>query len=242
MNKLTFAHIFAAISVLALLFLVLAMWLIKASWLDTLFETDNLTSAQVNAKSGIVFDDPLITVVPEDRIDAEQKTKVFVSTLDPVLGEPTAKVYVILYGSLLDSDMTSYLGMIATLDDAYGDDVTFVWKDNVVTETEVLAAELAHCANEYNKFWEFASALNTRTDDSEDAMVAVATSLSMDEQTIRDCVATSGYSGQVTQSQATAANLGVTNGHSVFINDRLFTEPVDEATIKRHIDEILATF
>lgn len=242
MNKITFSHLFTVISVLALLFLVLAVWLIRTSWFDPLFDSTNLTTTNINAKSGIAFDDPLITIVPEDQQGGEQKTKVFISTLDPVLGERTAKVYVILYGSLLDVDMMAYLGMIEGLDAAYDDDVAFVWKDNPSSDAEIMAAKVGHCANEYNKFWEFANAVGTRTDDSEDALIAIAESLSMDGQTIRDCVATTGYGGQITQSQAAAANLGVTNGHALYINDRLLTEPASEADIKQHVDEVLATF
>lgn len=242
MNKVTFSHLFTVISVLALLFLVLAAWLIRSSWFDPLYDSTNLTTANINAKPVIVVDDPLITTVPEDQQGEEQKTKVFVSTLDPVLGERTAKVYVILYGSLLDADMAAYLGMIPDLDSAYDQDVAFVWKDNPTADAEILAAKVAHCANDYNKFWEFASALGTRTDDSEDALIAIAEQLTMDGQTMRDCVATAGYGGQITQSQAAAATFGVTNGHSLFINDRLLTEPASADDIKQHIDEVLATF
>lgn len=242
MNKFTFSHLFTAVSLLALLFLVLAAWLIRASWFDPLFESTNLTTANINAKSDIAFNDPLITTVPEDQQGGERKTKVFISTLDPVLGERTARVYVILYGSLLDADMAAYLGMISDLDSTYDADVAFVWKDNPTSDAEVLAAKVAHCANEYNKFWEFTDVLDTRIDDSEDALIAIAESLSLDGQTMRDCVATAGYNGQITQSQAAAANLGITNSHSLFINDRLLTEPATVADIKQHIDEVLATY
>ncbi|EKD76029.1 MAG: DsbA oxidoreductase [uncultured bacterium] len=242
MSKSTPIYFFTAVSVFALLFLVLAVWLIKASWLNELFIVNTLTSDQVNAHSGIVIDDPLITTVPEDQQGSEQKTKVFVSSADPLLGENTAKVYVIFYGSLYDGDMSNYLAMITNLDAAYGDEVAFVWKDNPTGETDKLAAEVAHCTNEYNKFWEFTTALSNRADDSEEALIAVAEGLGMDGQTLRDCVKTSGYAGQITQSQATAGTLAVTNNHVVFINDRLFTELIDETTIKQNIDEILATF
>ena len=59
--------------------------------------------------SSLVVDDPLITFVPVSERGDNQKTKVFVSSQDPMLGSATAKVYVILYGSLLDEDMQTYL-------------------------------------------------------------------------------------------------------------------------------------
>jgi protein-disulfide isomerase len=242
MSKLNASTLFTGLSLLALLFLALTLWLVRTSWLDAFLQPSQLSSTTINAKPGIVFDDPLITTVPTDQQSSEQKTKVFVSSLDPMRGESTAKVYVILYGSVFDADMVTYLALIEDLDAAYDESVSFVWKDNPFTEAETVAATAAHCANEYGKFWEFANALSQRTDDSTDAIVTVAASLSIDGQALRDCMATSGYDGQVRQSQALAANLGVTNGHSLFINDRLFTDPIDQATIKTTIDEILANY
>lgn len=170
--------------------------------------------------SSLVIDDPLITFVPEDKRGDNQKTRVFISSQDPMLGSNAAKVYVILYGSLLDYDMQVYLDSVIDLQASYGDDVAIVWKDYAMTDADKQTAVFGHCANEAGKFWEYAVA-----------------------QDVQDyCQETTGLDAIVEQSTALAKTLGVTTTHSVFINDELYVEPISLDDLKARIDATLESF
>ena len=170
--------------------------------------------------SSLVVDDPLITFVPVSERGDNQKTKVFVSSQDPMLGSATAKVYVILYGSLLDEDMQTYLAAMVELQQTYGEAVAVIWKDFTVTEADNQAAIMGHCANEVGKFWEYATAVDSQI----------------------DCPATDGSDAIVGQSTALGQALGVTTTHSVFVNDELYVDPISLDDLKARIDATLESF
>lgn len=178
--------------------------------------------------SSLVVDDPLITFVPEDKRGENQKTKVFISSQDPMLGTDAAKVYVILYGSLLDYDMQVYVDNVVDLQASYGDDVAIVWKDYTATDIDDTAATIGHCANEVGRFWEYAAALDNQSD-----LAALETEF---------CLDTVGLDAIVEQSSALADTLGVTTTHSVFVNDELYVEPISLDDLKTRIDVVLESF
>ncbi len=235
----TFAYFLTAVSVLALLFLAISIWFLKIAWLEGIFAATDLTGQEA-AVTQSIFDDPLITTVPKDQQSSQQKSKVFISSLDPVLGERSAKVYVIFYGSLLDSNMQNYLGMVDDLTASYAaSDVAVVWK-NYIAEGAA-EADIA-CVNEQGKFWEYARALPNRSGDDAAAFQTAAAGVGAATSTLDDCVTTAGYPPQIQQSYFAGINLGVNNTHTLFINDRLYAEAITLDQIKQAIDEILASY
>lgn len=238
-----FIYVFTLCAVLALIFLIIAYWLLQTTWSGTIFSNNQLTGAAVSNGTQLVFDDPLITTVPEDQRSSQQKTNVFISSLDPISGSADAKVFVILYGSLLDEDMQTYLEMMTTIAAQYTEgDVAFVWKDYATDAAEQLAAEVGHCAHEQGKFWEYARALPNRTGDDRAALLAVADSVGAITSDLETCLDTAGYDAQIQQNYYAGQTYGVINGHTMFVNDRLYTETIAVDNLTQSINEILASY
>lgn len=239
MRKLPYVITGAAL--LGLVFLALAYLALNSARLNALFPTSTLSDSTVNTNT-VLYDDPLITYVPAGDRSADQKTKVFVSSADPLLGTNQAKVYVILYGNLLDTTMQQYLAEMVNLQASYGDEVAIVWKDKTANDTEMQAAVIGHCADSVDKFWDYAGALATNSATDEAGLKQLAVDQGVNTIELEDCLATSGASAQVNQSNALAGPLGVTTAHTVFVNDQAFTDAVTVDQLKQTIDEILASF
>lgn len=224
-------YIMTAAAVLSIIFLVIVGFALNSARLNTIIFA-NQTHVEPNpTTSQYPFDDPLITYVPDASRNANQKTKVFVSSQDPIIGAGDANVYVILYGSLLAADMQTYLA------GDYSDDVTVVWKDYAVTEADRAAAMVGHCANSVGKFWDYARALSNQTD-----YAAVAEQVGVNRTELDSCLATGGVGAIVDQSTSLAVPLGVTTTHSVFVNDDLYNDLISVDELKAHADALLATF
>lgn len=237
-------YIITGISLLALIFIVVTWWLAQSIGAPTSQTIGaNLTSNDVYSAKMKTLPDPLITTVPKDQQSAEEKTKVFISSVDPLLGSNSAQVFVILYGSLTDNTTQTYLALVDGLEKKYGSDkVAVAWKDYAVDDFSQTTAVIAHCANDFGKFWQFAQAVPNRSADTSDALLDVAVSIGLNKLDIQDCIDQKGYSAQVQQSYYTGQQLGVTNGHNLFINDRLYTNKVKQSDIEQSIDEILASY
>ncbi|MFA6475561.1 MAG: thioredoxin domain-containing protein [Patescibacteria group bacterium] len=229
-------YFITAAAVISLVFLAIAYLAWNSSRVSLL---SNQTSTAINSTQTTLskYDDPLITLVPKGDRSSNQKTSVFVSSSDPVLGSRDAKVYVILYGSLLDDTIHGYLQNIKELQESYGGDVAIVWKDNAISEADKTAAMVGHCANNYGMFWKYAAAVTAESDPKQ-----VAQEQGVNEVELQDCLDTSGVSGQVQQSTGLASPLGATNSHTLFVNDVIYTEPISLENLKKNIDETLATF
>src|SRR3989338_147437 len=80
-------------------FLAVSYYALNSARLSTIIFGDQAGLAPQKSTSYVV-DDPLITYVPKGERSDNQKTKVFVSSQDPIIGTTSAKVYVILYGSM----------------------------------------------------------------------------------------------------------------------------------------------
>ncbi|MBI4407396.1 MAG: thioredoxin domain-containing protein [Candidatus Kerfeldbacteria bacterium] len=227
-------YIMTAAAILGMIFLVIAGFALNSARLNTIiFATQ--THVDPSTTSTIPYDDPLITYVPDASRNANQKTKVFVSSQDPIIGSGDANVYVILYGSLLDADMQTYLA------GEYGDTVTVVWKDYAVSTADREAAMVGHCANTVGKFWDYAKALNGVASDQTD-YAAVAEQVGVNRVELDICLATGGVGAIVDQSTGLAVPLGVTTTHSVFVNDDLYNDAMSVEELKNNADALLATF
>lgn len=222
-----------------LLVLAISYFALHSARLSTIM-FGNTTGLGPQLSTGTPYDDPLITVVPEADRSVNQKTKVFVSSQDPILGSADAKVYVILYGSLLDYDMYRYLVSMADVQADYGNDVAIIWKDFTTLDIDDEAAVVGHCANTVEKFWDYALAVGTASVDNSFASIAEQAGVNRVE--LEDCLATGGMEAVVSQNVALGQALGVTTTHSLFVNDDLFVDPMSIDELKLHIDAALASF
>ncbi len=235
-------YLVTAAALVGLTFLVVAYLALNSARIQTIFAGVDTTQQNANSSGTILYDDPLITYVPAGDRSVDQKTKVFVSSADPMLGTNQAKVYVVLYGTLVDTEMQQYLAEMVDLQASYGDDVAVVWKDNAVGDLELQSAVIGHCADSVGRFWDYAGALVDNVPTDEDGYKQLALDQGVNTVELEDCLATSGASAQVTQSTGLADPLGVTTTHTVFVNDRLFTDSITIDQLKQTIDETLASF
>lgn len=247
MNK-QLPYIVTGMAVIGLMFLVSVVYFMKSALLFDVFETDNgYTSETVSESNGFFqpLPDPLITVVPDEQRSVENKSKVFVSSADPLLGANTAKVFVILFGNFNDTTSIDYVAMFNTLSEQYSsEDVAFVWKDYIISDDERAQrmAEIGHCADEVGRFWDYAAVVRDRTADDDEALLAIADSAGVNKIVAQDCLDTAGYAGQINQSYYYAQSLNIANTHTMFVNDRVYTEPMTQEQLTSAINEVLATY
>lgn len=237
MRKTTWLPILVTVAALAGVFLLaVSYFALNSARLSTIIFGED-TGLGPQKSTSFVVDDPLITYVPAGERSENQKTKVFVSSQDPIIGNTTAKVYVILYGSLLDYDMGVYLDAMQSVQAEYGDDVAVIWKDYTATDVDDQAAIVGHCANDVAKFWDYAAAVDSQSD-----FAGVAETVGANRVEVEDCVDTGGKSAVVGQSAALGKALGVTTTHSLFVNDELYVDPISLNDLKARIDATLASF
>ncbi len=237
------------LSIIALLFLASCFLAISVTFFHH-NETADQSNGSINSSDVIDLKhrkldipDPLITLVPEEEVEiSNSKTKVFISSLDPVAGSRQADVYLIIYGDLADPVVNDYINMKDQLVEKYEDSIGIVWKDFVETSTNesgVRMGVLAHCANEQLKFWEYLQVLTTRTADDRTSVIILATELGIDKSILEECELSAGYKGMIEQSYLNAKSMQVTNGHSLFINDDYYADSLSFDQLTALIDEAL---
>lgn len=235
------------VAILGFIFLFTTILFLKSTvLLESFFPgafSGSVYSGAALLQQSVPFDDPLITTVPADQAEAERKTRVFVSSADPMLGAPSADVFVIFFADVSDPAVVNYIDQIETLRTRYGDRVSLVWKDftqpNGATSTK---QQLAHCLADQGLFWEFIQALPTATGNDQSAWETLATGLGADQLTMKECLNSRQYQAVVDQNYYYGTTVGVINGHTVFVNDRLYTEAMSVEQLIAKIDEVLATF
>lgn len=245
-------YVIAGFSVLGLLFLASTWFFVKATLLlqenvpvmsDNILTSEDVLEEQYLSNS-VEYEDPLITVVPEDKRSAFSKTKVFVSSLDPFIGSTDAKVYVIIFGSYMDKDAERYILQANDLVAEYGNDLAVVWKDFVSSDDEraVTMATFAHCADEQYKYSEYINALANRSTDDDAILYKLADEVGLDRYTMEDCVTSSGYAGVIQQSHYVSEKQAVSNSHTVFINDEMYSDALSNEELRAKITNILEQY
>ncbi len=238
------------LAIFGLLFLISTWFFIRVAILgsaDTiLINNESLTSEDVIKiqMQSPEFKDPLITVVPEDQQSISSKSKVFISNIDPSLGSDESRAFVIIYGNFADPQVSDYILWATNIVEDYDGNVTVVWKDYVSPDDEraTAMAVRAHCAAEQNRFWQFADALQNRESDDDATLLSLTLALGMDELTFNECLDSGGYEAIVEQNYFAGNNYSVSNGHTLFVNDRQYNELISEEELRTSIDEVLVEF
>lgn len=250
------SYIFTGIAVLAVIFLTATVFFGKATVLFQLFTPTGLTSTSISGEQVLnqtraanSIPDPFVTLVPKDQQSPVSKSKVYVSKTDPLLGSPTAQVFVILFGDFADPEVANYLTLFEQLYGVYGDKVAFVWKDYIAPDATSEAAErswamatIAHCVGAQGYFWDYAHALLERTGDDDTTLMNLAIQSQADAGSASDCVASREYYGVIAQAYYYGNTVGVTNSHTLYINDDLVTEPLTQEALTAKIDALLAAY
>ncbi len=181
--------------------------------------------------------DPLITVVPEDQLSASSKTKVFISQVDPIIGSHQAKVFVILFGDWSDSTAQTYVSWAKDVVSTHSDNVAFVWKDDMdpeqLTESLNHTALTAHCLNEQGVFWDLVGKPN---------FMDTIKEANIDHGGLDECVTSKAYQAAIHYGYYYGQSVGVTNGHTLFINDDLYANPLTKEELNQKIEDVLAQY
>ena len=202
--------------------------------------------ADVAATNSVVLPDPLITVVPKDQQSSQRKTKVFISDVDPKLGAEQPKIVVIVFGDWADTASRDYLSWANDIVQQYPQDVTFVWKDYVppeqLTEHSTNVALTAHCLNEQAVFWQATDAIASLTTATSINYSTLLPDSGIDHGSVEECVTSKVYQAAVHYGYYYGQSVGVTNGHSIFINDTLYADVLTKEQLIEHIDAVLEKY
>lgn len=207
------------------------------------YTLSSTSSADANVAVTQRLPDPLITVVPKDQQSAENKTKVFVSNVDPKLGAEQPKVFVILFGAWSDAATQTYLSWANEIVQEHPQDVAFIWKDylepNTTTDHLTNVALTAHCLNEQAVFWPATQELTTLTQQSSIEYSKVLPNDGIDHGSLEECVTSKEYQAAVSYGYYYGQSLGVTNSHTIFINDAMYTDVLTKDQLTQYINEVL---
>ncbi len=161
---------------------------------------------------------------------------------DPSIGPADAPVTIVEFSDFFCPYCATFkTDILPQILEEYGDQVRFVYRDfPAVGGTE--PAEAAQCAGDQGAYWEYHDALfdhfreNTSTDD----FVALAESLNLDGDEMRDCLETGKYSDEWGEDLQDARALGVTGTPTFFINGTQLVGVQPFENFKQVIDAALA--
>ncbi|MFA5995131.1 MAG: thioredoxin domain-containing protein [Patescibacteria group bacterium] len=196
----------------------------------------NSTNTITN-KNKVILPDPLITTVPTNQQQINRKTKVFVSDLDPKLGNVQAEVFLIIYGDINDATTQQYLTWANDLIKQYSQ-LMLVWKDYTDTATNLTQA--IHCLDEQDKFWNSTQNIITVAKANTALDYTKLSSAGASSVDLETCVNEKRYQAMINYAYYNGQALGVTNRHTLFVNDAMYSEPLTLEQLTKTIDAVIS--
>jgi protein-disulfide isomerase len=161
---------------------------------------------------------------------------------DPYLGPEDAPVTIVEFSDFYCQYCAAFgIQILPQIIEEYGDQVRFVYRDFPAFGGD-RPAEAAQCAGDQGSFWEYHNALfenfheNTSTDD----FVALAETLDLDGEALRECIESGTYRDEWNADYQEARALGVTGTPTFFINGTRFVGAQPYENFKQVIDAELA--
>jgi protein-disulfide isomerase len=163
---------------------------------------------------------------------------------DPVLGPSSAPVTIVEYGDFGCSSCRVWhqAGIREQVQQEYGDQVKFVWRDfPIITAQSPKAAEAGQCALDQGKFWEYHDYLyeQARSLNVSD-LKAYAREIGLDEKQFDRCLDSGQNRAKVESDLQKAYRLGFPGTPGFVVNEQKLPGPPMYATLKGIIDELLA--
>jgi len=161
----------------------------------------------------------------------------------PFIGPSDSKVLIIEFSDYMCPACRKFHPISMKLKKEYKDRVKWVFKDFPLRQHKGAdrLAEMARCANDQGKFWEFQEALfNVPLPFNFDVLPQIAVNLGLDIQQFAECVENRKYLFEVIQDRQDALNAGINSTPSVVLNGRKLKDFKDEETFRKIIDEALA--
>jgi protein-disulfide isomerase len=160
---------------------------------------------------------------------------------DPSIGPKNAPVTIVEFSDFRCEYCKVFHDQVqASLLNQYGDKLRFIYRDFPTSGGHALA-EAAGCAKEQNAYWPYHDALFSAPQlySSEDDLVTLASSLSMDPRSFRDCYSSGRYSAEVEQDYQTGLAFGVRGTPTFFINGQMLVGTQSPAVFQALIDQHL---
>ena len=179
---------------------------------------------------------------------ADDKTvfKVPVGAGDPVKGPADALVTVVIFSDYQCPFCSRVEPTLAAIQQKYGDDVRFVWKDNPLPfhqdagPAATLARE-AYAQGKDKKFWEAHDLLfKNQTALGRADLEGYGKQLGLNDKKLKAALDSSPFKAKIEEDQALARNLGASGTPSFFINGRSLRGAQPQPAFEKLIDEELA--
>lgn len=178
-------------------------------------------------------------------VNASANTTV-VSSDDPYLGAPGAKVVLVEFGDFECPFCRQTAPTIRTLMAEYGNRVQFIYRDFPVVSIHSLAQEAAEAGaciwhTKPDSFWSFHDrAYQNQSLLSAEALIQWSLQAGADEAVVRDCLSNATYGDEVNDDLAAGVNAGVRGTPTFFLNGRKIEGVLPLATWKKLLDRALA--
>jgi protein-disulfide isomerase len=153
----------------------------------------------------------------------ERETTIPVLPDDPILGERTAPLTVIVFEDFGCESCRAQFGIFTDILETYPRQVKFVWKGLPVTTFPVSsrdAHEYAACANQQGKFEPFAQyAFANNQNLTIETLQIIADELKLNNQQFETCLNTSAGESHIQKTELLARKLNIQSVPTVFINN-----------------------
>jgi protein-disulfide isomerase len=164
---------------------------------------------------------------------------------EAVRGDKDAKVTLIEYSDFQCPYCTTAHTSLQQVADEYGDQVAWVYRHFPLDSLHPYArktAEGSECANDQDKFWEFADKVfedNSVLQQGVTGIKQIASSIGLNMNKFNSCLDSGKYTDKVNEDYQEGIANGVTGTPATFVNGQIVKGAVPFETFKQIIDSIL---
>lgn len=186
------------------------------------------------------------TVAPGTFTPNTSVSATVVSSDDPYLGTPGAKVTLVEFGDFECPFCRQTAPTIRTLMATYDDRVQFIFRDFPLDSIHPMAQQAAEAGAciwhlKPDSFWSFHDrAYQNQALLSADSLLQWSVQAGADENTVHACLTNGTYTNEVKEDLATGINAGVRGTPTFFLNGRKIEGVLPLDTWKRLIDQAIA--
>lgn len=165
---------------------------------------------------------------------------------DPVIGDREAAVQMVVLSDHECPYCKQFYNTITKVAKEYGNQVALTYKEFPldIHKQAKTASMAALCANEQGKYWQMADILfgnqkEWEKTDQKDIFKSYAKRIGLNPKQYDECLDQEKYSDKIEKDMAIGDEYGIFETPSVFINDQFLSGVVQEAELKKMIDEEL---
>lgn len=181
---------------------------------------------------------------PSGEQKEETKTKITVSEIGQMQGNPEAPVTIVEFSDFQCSFCSSFHPTVKQILEDYSDKVRWVYKHFPLDQTHFQArpaAEASECAAEQGKFWEFAEGLfKNQSKLGKDFYSELALAIGLNTNQFENCLSSRKYKDKVEADYQEGIKAGVRGTPASFVNGELVSGAVPYETLKAAVEKALA--